>query len=72
MVLGGLVDGGLHSVQVAAYLIAVKVLAPKKFFLIRGCHETREVNGDEQGLGDRCLLRQVRTRMRASLSHIDS
>jgi diadenosine tetraphosphatase ApaH/serine/threonine PP2A family protein phosphatase len=44
--LGDFVDRGLDSVPVVAYIMAMKVLNPNKWWMIRGNHETREVNGN--------------------------
>ena len=44
--LGDYVDRGPHSVETIGYLFALKAIAPTKVHLLRGNHETRDVNGN--------------------------
>ena len=56
--LGDFVDRGLDSVPVVAYIIAQKVLNPYKWWMIRGNHETREVNGNVKTYREGSFLHQ--------------
>jgi hypothetical protein len=57
--LGDFVDRGLDSVPVVAYIVAQKVLNPHKWWMIRGNHETREVNGNVKTYREGSFLHQV-------------
>jgi len=60
--LGDYVDRGMSCLECIAYLFAMKLLLPHKVFLLRGNHETRDVNGWEQHYGERSFLWQCRDR----------
>eukprot|EP00667_Euglena_gracilis_P005049 EG_transcript_5075 len=53
--LGDYVDRGMGSLQVAVYLLAMKVVSPRTVFLLRGNHEMWTVNGDLAQYGDSSL-----------------
>jgi diadenosine tetraphosphatase ApaH/serine/threonine PP2A family protein phosphatase len=56
--LGDFVDRGADSLPVVAYMMALKVLYPNKWWMIRGNHETREVNGNIRTYRDGSFLNQ--------------
>lgn len=60
--LGDYVDRGPHSVEVAAYVLALKLVAPSKVFLLRGNHEISELNGNEKAYGGACFRGQCKLR----------
>jgi len=48
--------------EVVSYLLAMKLMLPHKVFLLRGNHETRDVNGWEEHYGARSFIYQCRER----------
>mmetsp|Transcript_27192 Transcript_27192/g.41139 ORF Transcript_27192/g.41139 Transcript_27192/m.41139 type:complete len:586 (+) Transcript_27192:165-1922(+) len=67
--LGDYVDRGMSCLECVAYLLALKLLSPQKVFLLRGNHETRDVNGWEEHYGERSFIYQCRERFGDDLGY---
>eukprot|EP00804_Cyclotella_cryptica_P010598 CCRYP_015189-RA/>CCRYP_015189-RA protein AED:0.04 eAED:0.04 QI:1585/1/1/1/1/1/4/165/641 len=67
--LGDYVDRGMSCLECVAYLLAMKLSLPQKVFLLRGNHETRDVNGWEEHYGARSFIHQCRDRFGDELGY---
>ena len=67
--LGDYVDRGMSCMEVVAYLLSMKLQNPQKVFLLRGNHETRDVNGWEEHYGERSFIWQCRNRFNDNIGY---
>eukprot|EP00164_Ancoracysta_twista_P002528 GFYU01003368.1.p1 GENE.GFYU01003368.1~~GFYU01003368.1.p1 ORF type:complete len:440 (-),score=91.75 GFYU01003368.1:87-1406(-) len=60
--LGDYVDRGIQGLEVCAYLFASKMIVPDKVLMLRGNHELRDVNGNEDHYGEGSFLTQCKAK----------
>lgn len=65
--LGDYVDRGMSCLECIAYLFGLKILYPRKISLLRGNHETRDVNGWEDHYVEKSFLYQCKDRFGKSI-----
>ena len=68
--LGDYVDRGLNCLECVAYLFSVKLLHPKKVFMLRGNHETRDVNSWIDHYKERSFLYQCQHRFGEEIGEV--
>ena len=59
----------MNCLECIGYLFTIKLLLPQKVFLLKGNHETRDVNGWEEHYGERSFLYQCTNRFGDALGH---
>ena len=67
--LGDYVDRGMNCLETVSYLLSMKQQLPNKVFLLRGNHETRDVNGWEEHYAERSFIWQSRNRFGDELGY---
>lgn len=68
--LGDYVDRGLNCLECVAYLFSLKLLNPKKVFMLRGNHETRDVNSWVDHYKERSFLYQCQHRFGEEIGEV--
>ncbi|KAL7714489.1 Serine/threonine-protein phosphatase [Entamoeba marina] len=54
--LGDYVDRGSHQLELIAFILSLKIVSPKRIFLLRGNHEVKSVNGNIADFGKLSFL----------------
>lgn len=68
--LGDYVDRGLNCLECVAYLFSLKLLHPTKVYMLRGNHETRDVNSWVDHYREKSFLYQCQNRFEEELGEI--